>query len=369
MESINSTGIWENVKQDFKTEVRWGLSHGVSRCIRIATEGMPRQRQNKLKGQALRASPCLINGFEFTRSFSKGIPVGHFSTLRTSHEHANPPELLTFFRNLEIPSQPVVFNTDEHQKSFTAIERGLHELVISSGGWSDDWFSIQNGGSLFTGTGMKDFLGLLRPFPSYNPSSSPSKTQSIHGQFIIRLCNNEYLIFNVEQDGCSNEEYRTQITFLTDGHPLDGQRYREYAAGFGLYGLSNGKDHQFDIRTITPKEDIPLQINHSLDGRRSLSGRFQVAGFTTENPLWEPEELSNNASRRPHNCLDEGFSSNRIYREIKSSTFVCVWFETPRSELAKEPYRLKTIKIQDLAPILGNRGSINVHMTVASRDS
>lgn len=107
---------------------------------------------------------------------------------------------------------------------------------------------------------MENFVYCLQTLEGRLEEATFDTYKTGFGVYLLEFRENEYLILHLEIDAYSDEVESFTLGFLTNGHPVNGSLYQKVAAQLGLSKLQHGRDKEIETFTITPEEDISVNV-------------------------------------------------------------------------------------------------------------
>lgn len=253
-------------------------------------------------------------------------------------------QIFTFLPHVTGMEEPVSVRTDPQRLTPAELRDGL--LGVSSIiDISDDWFTLQYGGSR-GGMGLENFLSTLEMI---NPVPDDVKVGSQDigiAVYVLRYGVDKYVQVNLEF-GLSDASIRSfSLGFRANGYPVDYGLYRQIAGQFGVTELHH-RDTELGKFTIRPDPPKLLEVSDRFVSKRKKDTRPVVTGLLVKNPL-QGGDIHDGAERRANPERDTRSRSKSPYESLESYDNAYVRLANPHPMSETHEYKLTEITVRRL---------------------
>lgn len=292
-------------------------------------------------------------------------PMGSYSlgprTFPVSSEEARDiNDICTFIPRPSVPSQSVTFKTHSRNATIDEIVDGLARTSSILDRAYDDWFTFHQLGGSWVGSGMEQFVHGLQTLEDRLESADFQTYKTGFGVYMLEFREREYLLLHLEIDAYSKEIESFTIGFLTDGHPVDGSLYRKIAAQFGVSELQHGKDRDLESFTISPEEDIYVDVVERLEKQGPRDEEPWVRGLIIENPIQKHEGIREAVLNRADKKFRDRPEYSNPYEKLASYDHAYVRLKNHHPKSEDRDYRLIGVSAQEFTPVFGRQNIWNI---------
>ena len=280
------------------------------------------------------------------------VPVAADSTLAIN-------DICTCYHLPITLEQPVVFRTPPRRISIEDVIAGLSSIDYLLPNTSNDWFTIRQLGGAWVGRGSANFVDCLQTIGYRLEEADFEIFQTSFGVSLIRF-RDGFLLICLEIDGETGAIDSGMIGFLTDGHPLDGGRYREVVEAFGMSGLSHSRDVTIDSVSIRPRDTLLVDVHEQIvqDTRENDP---MVNGLIVENPLVQFEDIHDEILRRAPGDYGNG---RHPYAQLATYEHAYVQLNHLHQQSEDLMYTIQEIRVADLSRTTDSQDVLNLNISV-----
>ena len=224
---------------------------------------------------------------------------------------------------------------------------------------SDDWFTLRQLGGAWVGRGLANFVDCLQTMGDRFEEADFETFHTSFGVALIRF-RDGFLLVRLELDGETGELDSGMIGFLTDGHPLDGGRYREVVEAFGTSGLRHSRDETIDSVSIRPRGTLLVDVHEQIvqDTRENDP---MVTGVIVENPVAQFEDIHDEILRRAPGDYGNG---RHPYAQLATYEHAYVDLGHLHQQSEDPMYAIQEIRVADLSRITESQDVLNLNISV-----
>lgn len=265
-------------------------------------------------------------------------------------------DICTFFPRFGYPSQPVTFKTYWRNIDVDDLEESLIRLFKLIEHPYQDWFTFHQLGGAWVGSGVENFLHMLRTAPDRLDEADFQTYKSGFAVYLVEIDESEFIALRLEI-GRGGKLDELTVGFLTDGHPVNGVTYSKYIAQFGLSKLSHGRDRELRGISVHPDDVIEVAVVDRILKSSHHEDEPWVSGLIIENPLQNHRDLYEKLYKEsPEEYRDDPGFRNQIEQLVSyDQAYVQLKDHHPESE--DHSYDLIAISATELTPIF-DRNSI-----------
>ncbi|ELY46656.1 hypothetical protein [Natronorubrum sulfidifaciens] len=281
----------------------------------------------------------------------------------SSEEARDINDICTFMHQPSIPYQSVSFKTYSPRVTVNRIVEGLSRVSSILDRGHDDWFTFHQLGGSWVGTDMENFVHCLQTLEGRLEEATFDTYKTGFGVYLLEFRENEYLALHLEIDAYSGEVESFTLGFLTNGHPVDGRLYRKLAAQFGLSELQHGRDKEIETFTITPEEEIPVNVVETTVKEGRSNDEPWVTGLIIENPIQSHDGVREAVLSRADDKFRNRPEYRNPYAQLASYDHAYVRLKSHHPQSEDREYYINTIGAQNFTPVFDRQDIWNISIS------
>lgn len=290
-------------------------------------------------------------------------------TIPVTNEQARDiNDICTFLPRPGTPRQPVTFKSHWRSISKEDLEEALTRIAskIQRGGY--DWFTVHQLGGAWVGRGIHNFNHALQTVEARFKEADFDTYKTGFAIYLSEIDDGEFLALRAEIERYDGSISDLQVGFLTDGHPVDGARYKKLAAQFGLSEFQNGRDRDLQEMTVSIKDRYELDVVDTVVRKTSIGHEDEpiVAGIIAKNPIQQNEkirrQLWSEAPEREREMLDDSMY-RPPFRALEAYDHVYISLKNHHSVSEDKDYELNAISALNFTPIFDRQNIWNLSLS------
>lgn len=289
---------------------------------------------------------------------------GPFTFPISAEDKRDINDICTFVQTPTNCAQPVSFKSYSTNSSVDEILTGLKRISSELNEIHKDWFTFHQLGGAWVGRGMTNFAHTLRTLQERNDDPGFDTYKTGFGTYYLEIGEREALLLHIDYDAYTGEVERLELGFLTDGHPVDGRKYRKTVSQFGLSFLENGSDIEIPRIKYQPEEDVKVDVINNVVHEDTTTDEEWVSGLVIRNPIQQREDIAERFLREADEKIRESPAYSNRYELLLSYDHVYVELGSHHPVSEEKEYSLKGISATDFTRILGTQRIWNLSMDV-----
>jgi hypothetical protein len=281
----------------------------------------------------------------------------------SSEEARDINDICTFLPRPSLPLQSVTFKTRQQQTTANELAEGLARSSAILDHAYDDWFTFHQLGGSWVGTGMENFVHGLQTVEDRLAEADFETYKTGFAVYLLEYREREYMLLHLEIDAYSGEIESFMLGFLTDGHPVDGSLYRKLAAQFGVSNLHHAKDRDLEEFTLTPEEDIYVDVVERLVKEDQRNEEPWVSGLIIENPIQQHEGIREAVLSRADKEYRNRPEYRNPYEQLASYDHAYVRLKNHHPKSEDRDYLINGISAQKLTPVFERQDIWNISVS------
>lgn len=281
----------------------------------------------------------------------------------SSEEARDINDICTFIPRPSFPMQSVTFKTRKQRTTVNEIVDGLARISSILDHAHGDWFTFHQLGGAWVGTGMKNFVHGLQTQEDRLGDADFKTYKTGFAVYLLEYREHEYMLLHLEIDAYSGEVESFMLGFLTDGHPVDGSLYRKLAAQFGVSNLQHAKDRDLEGFTLTPEEDIYVNVVEQLVKEERRNEEPWVSGLIIKNPIQQHEEIREAVLSQANKRFRNRPENKNPYAQLASYDHAYVRLKNHHPKSEDHEYHINGIAAQKLTPVFERQDIWNISVS------